>query len=184
MKKKISQFIPVENFIDPLDQNIWWYYIPGFNGYEISNTGIVRSMKHYRKYKFGILIKPKEITNIIELFTVQYPELTYELSDNNNERKVIKRSELQYLASKNPYHVQGYPRRTIITDIAPRNQRVFIQRKCDTGPSLKEQIHNVQLYYEQDTDNKIRSGELINMEKEQPHIIQPIIFERTDDSNA
>jgi hypothetical protein len=25
---------------------------------------------------------------------------------------------------------------------------------------------------------------LINMEKEQSHIIQPIIFERTDDSNA
>lgn len=181
MKKKTSQFIPVENFIDPLDQNIWWYYIPGFNGYEISNTGIVRSMKHYRKYKFGILIKPKEINNIIELFTVPYSELTYELSDNNNERKVIKRSELQYLASSNPYHVQGYPRRTIITDIAPRNQRIFIQKKCEISSSIKEQVHKVQLYYEQDTDNKIRSGELINMEKEQPHIIQPIIFERTDD---
>lgn len=184
MNKKVSQFIPVENFINPLDQNIWWYYIPGFNGYEISNTGIVRSMKHYRKYKFGILIRPKEVTNPMELFTNTYSELTYELSDNNNERQVIKRSELQYLASTNPYHVQGYPRRTIITDIASRNQRIFIQKKCKVDKSSLKDIHKVQLYYEQDTDNKIRSGELINMEKEQPHIIQAISFERTDDSNG
>ena len=68
MNKRISQFIPVQNFINPYDQNIWWYYIPGFNGYEISNTGIVRSMKHYKKYPFGILIKPREIKDIRELF--------------------------------------------------------------------------------------------------------------------
>ena len=55
--KKISTFVRVENYINPMSQDIWWYYIPGFNGYEISNTGIVRSMKHYKKYPYGILIR-------------------------------------------------------------------------------------------------------------------------------
>ena len=162
--KKISQFVRVENYINPMSQDIWWYYIPGFNGYEISNTGIVRSMKHYKKYPYGILIRPKEISDPLELFTKVFPELTYELSDNNNERKVIKRSELQYLASSNQYQIQGYPRRTIITDISPRNMRCFIQKQCETTP-LTEQVHQVQFYYKKDTN-----------------IIKPLIFERSEDN--
>lgn len=54
-----------------------WYYIPGFNGYEVSNDGYVRSMKHWRKYPYGILIKPKSINN---------GEAIFELSNDNNER--------------------------------------------------------------------------------------------------
>ena len=162
--KKISTFVRVENYINPMSQDIWWYYIPGFNGYEISNTGIVRSMKHYKKYPYGILIRPKEISDPLELFTKVFPELTYELSDNNNERKVIKRSELQYLASSNQYQIQGYPRRTIITDISPRNMRCFIQKQCETTP-LTEQVHQVQFYYKKDTN-----------------IIKPLIFERSEDN--
>lgn len=175
--KKITQFTPIQQFIDPYTSDIWWYYIPGFNGYEISNTGIVRSMKHYRKYPFGILIRPRETRDPMDLFVKNYDELTYELSDNNNERKVMKRSELLYLASSNPYHVTGYPRRTIVTDIAPRNLRCFIQRKAEPGIPITEKIHQVQFYYEKDTDIKIDNGELINMEKEKSHIIHPLIFE-------
>ncbi len=181
MRRRASEFTRVEYYISPTSQDIWWYYIPGFNGYEISNTGIVRSMKHYRKYPYGILIKPREVSDPLDLFTKSFPELTYELSNNNNERKVIKRSELQYLAASNPYQVQGYPRRTIVTDIAPRNMRCFIQRKCDVTP-LTEQIHQVQFYYEKDTDVKIKNGELINITKEQSPIIKPLIFERTEDN--
>ena len=162
--KKISNFVRVENYIDPLSQDIWWYYVPGFNGYEISNTGIVRSMKHYKKYPYGILIRPREVSNPIELFTKIFPELTYELSDNNNERKIVKRSELQYLASSCPYQIQGYPRRTIVTDIAPRNIKCFIQKQPDTIP-LTEQIHQVQFYYKKDIN-----------------IINPLIFERSENN--
>lgn len=176
-KKKYTQFTPIQNYINPYDTTIWWYYIPGFNGYEISNTGIVRSMKHYRKYPFGILIRPKETNDPIDLFTKYYEDLSYELSDNNNERRVMKRSELLYMASKNPYHVQGYPRRTVVTNIAPRNQRCFVQKKIDPGVSIDEKLHQIQFYYEKDTDIKINNGELINMEKEQSPIIKPLIFE-------
>ena len=168
---RITNFTRVENYIHPLSEEIWWYYIPGFNGYEISNTGIVRSMKHYKKYPFGILIKPREVSDPLELFTKNFEDLTYELSKNNNERKIIKRSELQYLATSNQYTVQGYPRKTVVTDISPRNQRCFIQRQCDEIP-LNQQIHQVQFYHEKDTDVKAK----------QSPIVQPLIFERTEDN--
>lgn len=163
--KRISKFIPVERYINPLSQDILWYYIPGFNGYEISNTGIVRSMKHYKKYPYGILIRPREVSDPLELFTKVFDDLIYELSDNNNKRQVVRRSELQYLASTNPYYIQGYPRKTIVTDIASRNIKCFIQRQYDNVP-LTEQIHQVQFYYEKDNDVKIK----------------PLIFERTEDN--
>ena len=171
--KKRSNYIGIEDYIDPLSQNILWYYIPGFNGYEISNTGIVRSMKHYKRYPYGMLIRPKEISNPLELFTKSFPELTYELSNNNNERKIIKRSELQYLAQNNQYAVQGYPRRTFVTDISSRNIKCFVQKhhKID----LKEP-HQVQFYYEKDID--VKNLELEN----QSPIIKPLIFERSEDN--
>lgn len=179
--KKYTQFTPVQQYIDPYNSDLWWYYIPGFNGYEISNTGIVRSMKHFRKYPFGILIRPRETKDPMDLFTKNYGDLTYELSDNNNERQVIRRSELLALASSNPYHVTGYPRRTVVSDVSPRNLRCFIQKKADPGIPLTEKIHQIQFYYEKDTDIKIQTGELINMEKEKYHIIKPLIFKDGDE---
>ena len=170
-----TKFTPVQQYIDPYNSDLWWYYIPGFNGYEISNTGIVRSMKHFRKYPFGILIKPREIKNPIDLFTKQYNELTYELSDNNNERQVVKRSDLLNLVSSNKYNIEGYPRRTVVSDIGSRNLRYFIKKKSDNSIPLTEKIHQVQFYYEQDTDVKTETGEILNNEKES-HIIQPLIF--------
>ena len=174
--KKTTKFAPVQNYIDPNSSDLWWYYIPGFNGYEISNTGIVRSMKHFRKYPFGILIKPREIDNPIDLFTKQYIELTYELSDNNNERQIIKRSELLSLASSNTHQVQGYPRRTIVSDTGSRNLRCFVKKKSDLSTPLTEKVHQVQFYYEQDKNIKVDTEETINIEKENSHIIRPLIF--------
>lgn len=171
--KKNTQYTPVERYIDPYNSNLLWYYIPGFNGYEISNTGIVRSMKHYKKYPFGMLIRPRETNDPMDLFTKLYGELTYELSDNNNERQVITRSELLNLAFSNKIKVNGYPRRTVVTDIGSRNQRCFIKKKKPEGISPKEQIHQVQFYYEKDTNVKSDTGE----SKEKSYIIKPLIFD-------
>lgn len=121
-----SKFIPIESVLDINDQNIWWYYIPGFNGYELSSNGLVRSMKHFKKYPFGILIKTRD--------KVRSEDPSFELSDNNNERVIIRLSQLQHLARTNPYAVQGYPRRTICTDIAPRNMRAFIKKQIKVQP--------------------------------------------------
>lgn len=172
---KISNFAPIQNYIDPNNSSILWYYIPGFNGYEISNTGIIRSMKHYKKYPFGMLIRPREVNDPIELFTKQFNDLTYELSDNNNKRQIMKRSTLLNLAINNQYHVQGYPRTTIVTDIAPRNIRCFIQREEDIS-SIKNKVHQVQFYYE-----KINTDEQNNT-KDKSSIIKPLIFERTENN--
>ena len=173
----------VEEFIYPYDQNIWWFYIPGFNGYEISNTGIIRSMKHYKRYPFGIIIRPKEVKEARELFLNSYPELTYELSDNNNERQIIKRSELLYLAQNNQYQVQGYPRRTCVTDIGSRNQRIFIQRKNDTE-DLTKKIYKVNFTIVKDTDEKLQFGQLFNIEKRKDHIKEAIEFVKETEENG
>ena len=55
---KRKNFIGVEDVLNIFDTNRVWYYIPGFNGYELSSDGYLRSMKHYRRYPYGILIQP------------------------------------------------------------------------------------------------------------------------------
>ena len=171
--EKYFNFAPVQNYIDPNNQDILWYYIPGFNGYEISNIGIIRSMKHHKKYPFGMIIKPKEVNNIIELFTKQFDDLTYELSDNNNKRQIVKVSEIKQLAFSNTHHVKEYPRKTIVTDRSSRNISCFVKRDEPDKSSLN-QIHQVQ-FYQENTNGKINNGELINT-KENSQIIKPIIF--------
>lgn len=151
-----AKFIPVEDVLDVNDPNRWWFYIPGFNGYEISNDGYIRSMKHFMKYPYGILIKKKKDHGT---------DPSYELSDNNNERKVIRLSQIQYLAKTNPYAVSGYPRRTNISDIASRNQRCFVKNSIQTVPVDKDNM----LYYpkftvideEDETKTKLREDVIV-----------------------
>ena len=54
--------IPIETVVNINDYSILWADLgPRYNGYQISNlTGLVRSMKFYKKYPFGILIKPDD----------------------------------------------------------------------------------------------------------------------------
>ena len=52
-----ERFTPIQDVLDIYDPNRLWYNIPNFNGYEISNDNYIRSMKHYMKYPYGILIK-------------------------------------------------------------------------------------------------------------------------------
>jgi hypothetical protein len=160
-------YSPVQNYINPYDMNIWWYYIPGFNGYEISNTGIVRSMKHFKKYPFGMIIKPKEVVDVLQLFTEQYDDLTYELSDNYNRRQTIKRSEIINLALNNKFPIAGYPRKTMFTDVSSRNLKCFFP----LPPQQPQEYYQVQFYHEE--DNNIKNTE----------VIKPIIFiERSKDN--
>ena len=51
--------IPIESVININNPSISWAEIsPTYNGYQISNTGLIRSMKFYKKYPYGILISP------------------------------------------------------------------------------------------------------------------------------
>lgn len=116
------QYTGVESVLDIFDDNRYWFYIPGFNGYEISNDNYIRSMKHYRRYPYGILISPVKR----EPYGSSCDPL-FELSDDNNQRQRIRLSQLAYLAASNQYAVAGYPRKTIITDTGSRNK--FVKNK-------------------------------------------------------
>ena len=51
---------PIESVINIYDPSILWADLsPQYNGYQISNTGLVRSMKFFKKYPFGILLEPE-----------------------------------------------------------------------------------------------------------------------------
>ena len=89
-----------------------WYPIPGYNGYEISDDGYVRSMKHFKQYPTGLLLRVKGHS------TSHDP--IFELSDNNNRRIRLKRSTLWDLAIHNPRGV--IPRYTLERNIGSRNK--------------------------------------------------------------
>lgn len=122
-----SKYTPVESVLNIYDER-WWYYIPGFNGYEVSNDGYVRSMKHYRIYPYGILIQKVKREPY-----GSYQDPVYELSDDNNKRHRIRLSQIIHLAMTNQFSVAGYPRATIITDSGSRNKYV----KNENGAYVK-----------------------------------------------
>lgn len=163
MKRGRNNFTLVEDVLG-IDNDRLWYWLEGFNGYEVSNDGYVRSMKHYHKYPFGLLIQPKKDKkgNII------HPEdPTYELSNNNNERVAIKLSQLLYIARNTKYHMTGYPRKTCITDIAPRNQRIFIKKQIKTLPSFNNEPYYPKYRIIEEPPNPY-------LEKRLPDVVCPI----------
>lgn len=122
MKKNrnISPVIPLEQIFDPFNDTQLWYYIPGFNGYEISDRGILRSMKHYKKHPFGMILQGRVNKD---------DDIVFTLSNNHNKRVSITRSRLMELAKTNDIPVSSYPRRTFETDVSSRNQRIFIPQE-------------------------------------------------------
>ena len=128
-----NNFILVENVLNVWDDNRLWFYIPGFNGYEVSNDGFLRSMKHYKRYHFGILIQPKK-NRKGQIINPEDP--MYELSNNDNERVNLRLSQIQYLARTNNRQITGYPRKTYISDSNPRNSRIFIKKDINHNKEL------------------------------------------------
>lgn len=134
------RFIAVEDVLDIFDNNRYWYYIPNFNGYEVSNDGYLRSMKHFRKYPYGIIIKPVDRDG----YKGSCDPL-YEISDDNNNRQRIRLSQLMHLAVTSQYAVRGYPRSTIVSNSSARNK--FVQdsngayKKVYNGPGCKKSLN-------------------------------------------
>lgn len=108
-----------------------WYAIPGFRGYEISNDHYIRSMKHYKKYPFGILITPikKDPYNPV-----------FELSDDDCTRVSMSLNEILYIVRNTPVEV-GYPRATIVTNISSRNLRITRKNKKQISDSPTNKYH-------------------------------------------
>lgn len=96
----------VEDFININDKSIKWYNIPGYNGYQVSTNGFVRSLKHFRKYPFGIIIKHRN-----GLFT---------LTNSNNKRTTVSYKEILKLVENNKYSM-SYPYDTNTVSYGSRN---------------------------------------------------------------
>lgn len=124
----MSKLIPIQNILNIYDYSRQWMFIPGFNGYEISNDCYIRSMKHYRKYPFGVLINPMR-----DKRNKNTDDPLYELSDNDNNRKRIRLSEIKELVLNNKTKAVGYPRATMVGSNSGRNKFV----KNDDGVYVK-----------------------------------------------
>lgn len=93
------------------DDNRRWICINGYNGYEYSNDGLLRSMKNFKVNPMGKLIKKYK----------NKKGYYYILSDDNNNRKKVYEQEiLDIIRSDKIPRI----RRTYQTDIDARN-RIF-----------------------------------------------------------
>ncbi len=122
----MNNHIGMEQVIGLYDTETLFYHLHYFPSYEISNRTslhghLVRSFKSAHKYPYGMLMKPKNGSD--------YNDPVYELTDLNNERKLVKLSELLYMAMNPPYAVSGYPRRIYEVDNTCRNDKNFINKK-------------------------------------------------------
>lgn len=122
------KYCPIECVLDVYDANRIWYGIPGFRGYEISNDHYVRSLKHFNKYPFGIMLTPKNKDSDNPIF---------ELSDNYDKRISMSLKEIIDLVNNNPTE-PGYPRETIVTNRSSRNLKIVKNRnKSNFSPTDK-----------------------------------------------
>lgn len=128
-----SRFIEVIDALG-LDNERLWLYIPGFNGYEVSLDGYLRSMKHWRKYPTGLLIKPKRNNRNILYDDKGNP--IFEISNNRNERVNVTIPDLMKLALENTEIIAGYPRKTYMADPSSRNMRAFIYDENHSMPKF------------------------------------------------
>lgn len=162
-----SELLLVEQCLNIYDNNRLWYWIPNFNGYELSNDPVplIRSMKHWRKYPYGILIRPVKGKGKIAA-----EDPVYELSDKNNERHRIKLSELVYLVKTNTKQVTGYPRTTLQVDISSRNQRCFMEKVITNRFGNQERLSYPKFNIVQNEEDLIPLAELERL----PYIVSPI----------
>lgn len=119
--------VPVENVFNIFTDIQEWNPIKGFNGYEVSNLGYVRSLKKFKKHPYGVLINPIETKR----------KVIYVLTDNNNMRRRLTIEEI--IALKD----DKYTSSTInpINAVFSRNQRHFINFEEVRNVNKDEYVH-------------------------------------------
>lgn len=134
------------------DDNRRWICINGYNGYEYSNDGLLRSMKNFKVNPTGKLLKKYK----------NKKGYYYILSDNNNQRKKVYEQEIIDIINSDKV---PRIRRTYETDIDARN-RIF------TKPRTSKQKINLNKY--------VGIPKFTIIDKEEPKIIEPLIFIKED----
>lgn len=98
------------------EQERIWYTIKGYNGYELSNDGLLRSMKNYRKNPYGKLLTKHQ--DKIGYY--------YYLTNNNNDRVKVYEENIKRIVRNDKTKCT---RRTEDTDISSRNKLTPTQRQ-------------------------------------------------------
>ncbi len=117
---------PIETVLDIYNPNILWADLgPHFKGYQISNTGIIRSMKFYKKHPYGILINPTS-------------NGTVKLSNSVNQSEQVSVSDLLNIVKTNGYNIATYntycrSRNPLIT-----SRSDIMMKKITSKDSLKQ----------------------------------------------
>ena len=109
------------------DDNRQWICINGYNGYEYSNDGLLRSMKNFKVNPTGKLIKKYR----------DKKGYYFILSDNSNERKKVYEDEIRYIIANDKI---PRVRRTYETDIDSRNRILKKPRKRKSKINLDEYV--------------------------------------------
>ena len=107
--------------------NRQWICINGYNGYEYSNDGLLRSMKNFKVNPTGKLIKKYKDKHGYYYF----------LSDDSNERKKVYEQEIRNIIASDPV---PRIRRTYETDIDSRNRILAKPRLKQQKIKLKQYV--------------------------------------------
>lgn len=120
-----SEVIPVESYLNIEDENIKWYKIKEFPGYEATILGsslLVRSLKMPNVHPYGILVRFDNKNR-------------FELTNRNNQRVKIASEDIVKLMDKSRAISTKYP------DVyKARNNRAFINpdASSDVGTITKK----------------------------------------------
>ena len=109
--RKYKKYTPVEEAL-PCDMNRIWYQIPGFPGYELSSDGFLRSMKHFKRYPYGLLLQPS--------ISKRTKKVKYTLTNYMNVRQTLGLDEILALIKNG----SGYTSAMNETNVFSRNRHV------------------------------------------------------------
>ena len=122
----MKRVFPTETVVNINDNNILWYIIPGFPGYQISTNGYLRSFKMANKYPFGIILEYYHKDG-------QY----FNLSDQNNNRYKLTVEDIWFIVNKSNnrgmfgYDVSGFKARNSRMGVIPNkpNDDKYLESK-------------------------------------------------------
>ena len=119
----------LQEVIDITKTNILWGDLsPQYKGYQISNTGIVRSMKFFNKYPYGVFIEPKKND-------------VYELSNSTNQRVTVSRNELFEIVRQNGgFRISTFSKDTHSRNPVMGSKSNYIKKRESKLPELKQKV--------------------------------------------
>ena len=107
--------VSVDQVINISDPSVIWFRIPGFPGYEISNTNYIRSFKSRKKYPYGTLVKHDKNNYVI-------------ITNSNNQRIKLNFGDIWSRVNSEP-HIKSH---TWEVQGTSRNQMACVDTEAES----------------------------------------------------